>query len=401
MKVLVCPHHMGVGGSQLTAIELAGAVREHGHEAVVYAPPGVLVDHVRALGLEYVQAPETGTGLSREWTAGLVRAVKEDGVDLVHAYEWAPCVEATFGVGWRQRVPVLMSVMSMDVPEFLPRHLPLVVGTEALAERERDRGRQVHLLEPPIRLPSGDALETRTARRTWEIGPEELVISTATMLTTDLEKLQGVLALVATVDKLAGKYPLRLLIAGDGEGFEQVCLRAKRVNERHERTVVEAVGLRTDPSDVYAAADVVVGMGSSAIRGMAFGKPLVVHGEGGFWRLLDPGTADGFLHNGWFGEDGAGVRDLERALTHLFDRPRLREDLGRYGRQLARGRYSLDRAGQALSGIYREVAATHPTPARTMASLARSAVQVAKFRASIRLSNPVRQQRWSHAGVAL
>ncbi|NMR28218.1 glycosyltransferase [Crystallibacter degradans] len=401
MKVLVCPHQMVMGGSQLNAVEMAARVRKQGHEPLIYAPQGVLVSSVRAMGLEYVEAPEPVPGLSREWMRRLSRLVKERDIDLVHAYEWAPCIEATFSAGLRQRVPVLMSVMAMDVPEFLPRHLPLIVGTPALAARSRSEGRQAYLLEPPVDMSHNRTTDVEAARRQWEIEPRELVVSTVTMLTTELEKLQGVLALIAMADRLGDRYPLRLLVAGDGEGLEQVSLRAKRVNERHGRTVVDVLGFLADPATVYEAADVVVGMGTSAIKGLAFEKPLIVHGEGGFWQVADPESSQQFLQEGWFGANGNGAKDLEAALVKLLDHPQLRSDLGSYGRHLVKRRYSLKVASRELSGIYDEVASSHPSFSRTVSSLVRSAVGVTRFRASMLTGNPVRQQQWSHSGVAL
>ena len=44
MKVLVYPHDLQIGGSQINAIDLAAEVAEHGHEAVVYAIDGPLRD---------------------------------------------------------------------------------------------------------------------------------------------------------------------------------------------------------------------------------------------------------------------------------------------------------------------------------------------------------------------
>src|SRR5205807_398251 len=37
MRIIVYPHAMEIGGSQLNAIQLAGAVRDRGHEVVVVA----------------------------------------------------------------------------------------------------------------------------------------------------------------------------------------------------------------------------------------------------------------------------------------------------------------------------------------------------------------------------
>jgi hypothetical protein len=368
---------------------------------VVYAPAGELVEQVRAAGLEYIAAPEPGQGTSRDWMAGLGRVLAERPIDLVHAYEWGPCLGASFTAGIRRYTPVLMSVLSMGVPDFLPRHQPLLVGTPALAEEQRAGGRRVFLLEPPVDLDRYRVRDVAAARRRWEIGPGELVLSYVSMLTPNLQKLQGVQVAVAMADQLAGRYPLRLLIAGDGEGFEQVSLRAKRVNERHGRTVVQTVGFQPDPRPVYEAADVVLGMGGSALRGLAFGKPLIVPGEAGFWRTLTADSAPDFLQHGWFGAGGKGAWDLKQALVPLLEDAGLRSRLGGYGRRLVEDRYGLDRAGAELAGIYTDVAGHHPPLSQSAAALARSAVDVARFRAVMRGGNVVRQEQYSHSGVEL
>ncbi len=54
MKVLVYPHAMEIGGSQLNALEIAAAVRDRGHEVTVVSRPGPLLKSVRRLGLSHV-----------------------------------------------------------------------------------------------------------------------------------------------------------------------------------------------------------------------------------------------------------------------------------------------------------------------------------------------------------
>ena len=58
MRIVVYPHLMTVGGSQLNAIELAAAVRDRGHEVTVFAAEaGPLGETVERLGLPLVLAP--------------------------------------------------------------------------------------------------------------------------------------------------------------------------------------------------------------------------------------------------------------------------------------------------------------------------------------------------------
>lgn len=174
---------------------------------------------------------------------------------------------------------------------------------------------------------------------------------------------------------------MRLLVAGGGEGLERCRRRASTINTRHEREVVIVTGELIDPRDVYDASDVVLGMGSSALKGMSFAKPLVVQGTHGFWQLLEPDTAQRFMWQGWFGHDGGGAAELEFVLDRLAGNPILRRELGRFGRALVERRFSLDLAADRLVEIYRQTVATSQPLAPRLPSLGTSAARVAKFRA--------------------
>jgi hypothetical protein len=397
MRILVCPHQMGMGGSQLSAIELAAGVRDHGHQVTVFAPSGVLMHRASALGLDLRLAPDPAQG--RDWLRQLINVVAELEVDLVHAYEWRPSMSAAFGAGVLRRSPVLMSLMSMAVPAFLPRRLPIVVGTPGLADRQRSAGRRTFLLEPAVDMAANQSRDVSAARAQWEIPDNDTVVSTVSMLTTELEKLQGVLALIAMVDRLAAEYRLRLVIAGDGEGYQQVRRRADLINHRHGRLVIQPVGFLQDPRSVYEAADISVGMGSSVIKGMAHGKPVIVQGEGGFWRTLRPENAMSFVGEGWFGAGGAGARDLEKALRQLLDDVPTRVELGWFGRDLVRHRYGLARAAWRLAGIYDAVVTDRPPLSRMAGSLVRSAVDLTRFQLAGRMGDVVKHEKAAREGM--
>ncbi len=66
MKVLFYPHSMEVGGSQLNALQLAGAVRERGHEVIVLSEPGPLVERVRRMGTRAYRNPRASEAAIRE-----------------------------------------------------------------------------------------------------------------------------------------------------------------------------------------------------------------------------------------------------------------------------------------------------------------------------------------------
>lgn len=378
MRILVCPHQLQTGGSQLTAIELAAAVRGRGHDVRVYASDGPLAARIAERALPFVPAP-TAKDLSWRSTARLVRVARQMRADVVHAYEWGPAIQAAFGPHLLAGVPMLTTVLSMDVPYFLPRHLPLVVGTAELAAGQRRERAAVHLMEPPIDTTANSPVDPGPARARWGFGQQDLVLSVVSRLSTDLEKVQGILAAVEAAGILAARLPVRLLVAGDGPGRSDVAGAARRVNAAAGRGVVVLAGDLPDPRPAYAAADIVLGMGSSALKGMAFAKPLVVQGTQGFWRTLDQGSVAGFLNQGWFGSGGRGTEDLLAAVGELAADPERRAALGRFGRELVCSRFSLAAGAVFLEELYARSAAA--AQRRQPRPLLRSALDTLKFRA--------------------
>src|SRR5689334_1996318 len=155
---------MEIGGSQLNAVELGGAVRDLGHEVLVMSEPGPLVDVVHSLGLQHLPIPMRRRRPSPEVVGSLIAQVRRRGVDVVHGHEWPPALEAYLGPGLRLGVPAVATVMSAVVAPFLPRNVPLVVGTEQLRRDVIAGGyRNVTLIEPPVdvvanspEVPAGD-----------------------------------------------------------------------------------------------------------------------------------------------------------------------------------------------------------------------------------------------------
>jgi glycosyltransferase involved in cell wall biosynthesis len=284
--------------------------------------------------------------------------VRERGFDIVHGYEWPPALEAAAAVFPSGRAAAVCTIMSMAVAPFLPTSMPLVVGTQAIQERAAaSRRGPVHLIEPPVDVtknaPGHPVAEFRSRYGLHDAATVDLAI--VCRLVPQL-KLEGVLTAVDVVGELARELPVRLVIVGDGTARGVVEERAAKANARAGYRAVVLTGELFDPRPAYAAADIMLGMGGSALRALAFARPLVVQGEHGFWELLTPDTCDLFLQQGWYGVgDGTGGAErLAAILRPLIQDPQRRATLGAYGRRLAVERFSLTRAATVQEGIYRE-----------------------------------------------
>jgi hypothetical protein len=114
--------------------------------------------------------------------------------------------------------------------------------------------------------------------------------------------------------------------------------------------VVVVVGELLDPRPAYAAADIVIGMGGSALRGAAFAKPVIVVGERGFSAPLNERTAQSFYYNGIYGiGDGNAsnarlASDIRALVESKVDRP----SLGTFSRQFVLEHFSLEKISAQL-----------------------------------------------------
>lgn len=392
MRILVYPHDLRMGGSQLNAIELGAAVQELGHEVLLFGQPGPLVKAACELGLEFIAAPRPGKRPSPTVIGALVRTVRERRVDVLHGYEWPPALECSAAARLAPGATAMATVMSMAVAPFIPKSMTLTVGTEQIRQWEASRGRRnVHLMEPPV-----DTSANRTAatvgladfQRRYSLTRDAMNVVCVTRLAHEL-KLEGIISAMDAVRELSVERPMRLIIAGTGPAAVEVESLAATINADTGRETVVLTGELSDPRPAYAAADVVLGMGGSALRGLSFGKPLVVQGERGFWELLTPESLPGFLWQGWYGSGpataGEGKVALCAVLRQLMADESLRARLGVLGRDLVEQRFSLGAAAKHQADLYQDLASSRPGPALTMlseaAAVARYSAYVARRRA--------------------
>ena len=347
MQLLVCPHDLSMGGSQINAIDLAAKAADAGHDVSIYAIEGPLVTYVRDKGLRFIAADPLKYRPAPTRISEIAGICRRERIDLVHAYEWPPCLEAYYGATILCGVPVLCTMLSMTLPPYIPGSVPLIVGTAELADQARARRQgPVWCLEPPIDTElDHPGLDGRPFRSELGIEDDDVLVVTVSRLALDL-KLDALVRAIDAADLLGARQKFRLAVVGDGQAAAALRERARSVNNRHGRDVVLTPGYRRDPRAAYAAADVVVGMGSSSMRAMSIGRPVVVQGEKGFSEIARPDTLSIFEQQGFYGlaDDPPGAERLASQIASLIENRSLRDFLGRWGRATIVDRFSLARA---------------------------------------------------------
>lgn len=201
--------------------------------------------------------------------------------------------------------------------------------------------------------------ERENARRRWGFGADDTVLECVGALTAEkghgllieaFAKLrretarfsEGAAASESSANQTS-KCPTprncRLLIAGEGR------LRARLERQAREAGLESAIlfaGFVPDVESVYAAGDLFVfpslqeGAGSSSLRAMAYGLPVLALARGGIAEIVEDGR------NGVLMQE-ASAEALARALTRMLRDTELRERISRAARETVASRYSANR----------------------------------------------------------
>jgi glycosyltransferase involved in cell wall biosynthesis len=373
LSVVIGLEGLALGGCPINALDLGRALRRRGHRVSVFAIDEdvrvSLLPYAERCGLTVYRFP-SATGivpLSRR----IRELVERESADVVHVFApWlGPAATVAAAASRRHRSAVVTNWMMENV-DYTPRRTPLILGTRALQrEAQAGHGGRVWLMEPPvdIELDRPDQELGRRFRREIGVGDDEIAAVIVSRLDLDL-KAEGIGHALRAVGRLA--LPgLRLVVVGDGDAADPLRREADQVNRALDRPAVVFTGARHDPRPAYAAADIALGMGGSALRALAHGTPLIVLGMHGFARTFEPAALDHFYDRGFFGDepqpDPVGhLADLLRAML-AEDR---RRELGRFGLAEVRARFGLAVTTARLENIYRASLAATPGRAARLAT---------------------------------
>jgi L-malate glycosyltransferase len=356
VKIIVFAYELVVCGTTVNSIELAAALRDfHGHDIVFFATPGPMVELIQKKGLRFTPAPPATIHPSPSRARALRDVVRKERPDLIYVWDWYQCLDAYYIEHLLNGVPMVVTDMSMTLQRLLPKALPTTFGTPDLVGQARAAGyRLPELLLPPVDVHenAADAVDPGPFRKRYGIEEGDITLVTVSRLDTWM-KSDSLLRTIDVVHTLGRELPLRFVIVGDGD-VRSKCMRlARETNAKLRRDAVVLTGALLDPRPAYAAADIIVGMGGSALRGMAFGKPVVIVGERGFSAPLTSDTAESLYDKGIYGvgESTSGNARLVSDIRGLAENPARASALGQFSRQFVVKHFALETVCTQLARI--------------------------------------------------
>lgn len=358
--VLVQLNSLAIGGTQINAVDFAVAVRPHGYDSILVGPRDTRPEGPSLMELAaergvIVEPFDRASGGVIGRANALTERVRSLGADLVHVYAsggdarsafWGPCLAA--------RRPLVQTVYEMDVGPEVYRHTPLVIGTGYLRDDLRDRPGRTVLISPPVDLvrDAPNALCTKKFVETLGIPAGQRRVVLVSRLDEDMKALSIETAIKA-IARLSNA-DVALVVVGTGDAERRLRALGADVDRESGKPMVVFTGPLTDPRPAYACADIALGMGGSAARALAFGRPLVVQGQFGRSEVFTPIAADDLFRRSFWSDTAPSdpVGELVIHLQRLLADPAERHMLGSYGREFATSRFGLEEMATRLADLY-------------------------------------------------
>jgi glycosyltransferase involved in cell wall biosynthesis len=328
-------------GGQSQAFLLLRGLREKGHAVELVAPRNApLARRVSEVGIPVHEVSRSALRLSA--AATLRRLLKSGRFNLLHANE-PHALTAAWMAGAHRRMPLLLS-----------RRIGFPLGRNAVS-RARFRAvscfvancrevaqsllaagieeKRIAIVNEGVEVPPPASPETRNeARKHWGATAGEFLFGCVGVFVPEKGQKHAIEALAA----VRAEFPrARLLLAGDGPCRRDLEKLAKDLGQTE---AVHFAGFLENVAQVYAALDAFVfpsefeGLGTSLQAAMAWGLPSVSTACGGLAEVVADGRTALVAE-----PDG---KKFAQAMLRLLRDERLRQSLGRAGREEIERRFS-------------------------------------------------------------
>lgn len=360
---------LNAGGAERTTVDIAEGLANVGARALVATTGGRLIGELQAKGGIWVPFPAaTKNPLAMAANIGrLVRLIRDERVDLVHARSRAPAwvayaatqvtkkgfITTYHGAYNGKSVPKMLynSVMTRgDVvianSLFTAELIQKVHRIEPSRLRVVHRGTDLEAFSPEKVGP--DRVER--IRRGWLASPDERIVLLAGRLTP--WKGQKVLIRAAAILRDRGYRDIVFILAGDPQGRDAYVAEIDAmISAANLGSIVRRVGHVSDmPAALFASALVAVpstepeAFGRVAVEAQAMGVPVIVSNLGAVPEtVLAPPQVKPEQRTGWRVEPD-DAKALADALAHALDlKASARQALASRARRHVEAQFSLDR----------------------------------------------------------
>jgi glycosyltransferase involved in cell wall biosynthesis len=368
------------GGAERTAIDIAQALCDAGHRAIVASAGGRLTEELLATGAQHVEMPlDSKNPLTIFGNAKrLARLIRQERVDLVHARSRAPAWSALLahrrtGVPWVTTYHGIYSETGATKRLYnsvMARSDRVIANSrytaDLIAERygtDADRITVIYRGTDLDRFRRDRIGQERleALRRQWNVRAENRIVLNMARLTS--WKGQEVLIEAICSEPLKANGDALFILAGDDQGRSGYRQHLQEmIDQRQAGERIRLVGHCEDVAAAFALADISVvastspeAFGRAAVESQALGVPVVVTALGAVPEtVLAPPQVEPEKRTGWHvPPDDPGA--LASAIGHALSLPEAERQAMASRAMAQAARFSLPAmTGQTLA-LYRSI----------------------------------------------
>ncbi|MDH5772639.1 MAG: glycosyltransferase family 4 protein, partial [Rhodospirillaceae bacterium] len=322
------------GGVERGTIEIAGCISERGWNSLVTSNGGARVHQLARSGAKHFEMPLHSKNPITMWlnVGRLVKLIKQENVDLVHARSRAPAWSA-YRACKKTGVPFITTfhgtygakgelkrsynkVMTkgervIAISSFIAGHLKRIYGVAADRIRVIHRGVDIATFDP-AKVSAERVVQLASAWRLEEGLP-------VVMLPGRLTRWKGQSIFIQAVARL-GRKDIRCVLVGSDQGRSGYRKELeKQISRLDLDGVVRIVDNCDDMPAAYMLADVVISastdpeaFGRIVTEAQALGRPIIAPDHGGARETIIEGET------GWLVEPG-NEEQLAKAIGHALD----------------------------------------------------------------------------------
>ena len=370
LTVLQVIPQLDAGGAERTTLEIVEALKSEGGRALVASEGGRMEEELKNLGGELFRMPASSKSpLTLHQNRGrLVRIIREEGVDLIHARSRAPAWSALWAAratntpfvttyhgaygGKSAPKKLYNSVMARgDIvianSKFIADHVKATYNVPDDRLVTIERGVDLRQFDPAL-LDQARLAETRAQYA----GDAKTLITFPARLTSWKGQLDVIEALKYVPEALLSG--LRVALIGDSQGRSDYLQSLHDLaSALHLDEIIRIYGHCSDMPMLYAASDLVLApsrrpeaFGRVAVEAQAMGVPVIASDHGGQRETVRNGETGWLVTPGEPEEIGAAIADF---LSRSMD---ARKRMSDAAADWARGHFSTARLQRLTLNVY-------------------------------------------------
>ncbi|SKC50663.1 glycosyltransferase family 4 protein [Maledivibacter halophilus] len=370
MNILLAAMAMDIGGAETHIVGLANELKRIGYKPVVVSSGGIYVEELKKQGIKHYNAP-----LNKKDIKSILKSIRilksvidKEKIQIIHAHGRIPALNGKI-LSSVKGIPFMTTAHAKFTVSLLYKYTSFW-GKEVISISEDIKN---HLIKEfsvkPERItiiPNGIDTDKFNPNLKDMNLKSELNLNEDTLKIVYVSRISGPLAelvkLVIEAVKEAYKElnNIEIIIAGDGDRFEEVCRVAEKVNKEFDKNLIHMLGKRTDIPEILSIGDLAISVSRSALEAMACEKPVILAGGEGYMGLLTEDNMEAAISNNFTGRtsnDNITVEKLKNEILTVlkFGSKERAIELGQLGREIVTEKFSVKKMTEKTVEIYKRL----------------------------------------------